>query len=61
MRAPAKKRGRRSAPAILSARLLDYVKLDGGQLAEATLPELKGLSMRGNWIPTFEQLVRYAE
>jgi len=46
---------------VWSHERLDYAKLDDGQLIEATLPELKGLSMRGNWIPTFEQLVRYAE
>jgi hypothetical protein len=40
---------------------LDYANLDDGQLTEATLPELKGLSTRGHWIPNFEQLARYAE
>ena len=46
---------------VRSHERLDYAKLDDGQLIEATLPELKGLSMRGNWIPTFEKFVRYAE
>jgi hypothetical protein len=46
---------------VWSHERLDYAKLDDGQLAEATLPELKGLSMRGNWIPNFEQLAHYAE
>ena len=46
---------------VWSHERLDYAKLDDGQLIEATLPELKGLSMRGNWIPTFEKFVRYAE
>ena len=46
---------------VWSHERLDYAKLDDGQLAEATLPELKGLSLRGNWIPNFEQLVHYAE
>jgi hypothetical protein len=46
---------------VWSHERLDYAKLDEGQLTEATLPELKGLSTRGNWIPNFEQLARYAE
>ncbi|MGC1180202.1 MAG: hypothetical protein WA884_14590 [Methyloceanibacter sp.] len=46
---------------VWSHERLDYAKLDDGQLTEATLPELKGLSTRGNWIPNFEQLARYAE
>jgi hypothetical protein len=46
---------------VWSHERLDYAKLDDGQLAEAMLPELKGLSMRGNWIPNFEQLAHYAE
>jgi hypothetical protein len=46
---------------VWSHERLDYAKLDDGQLAEAKLPELKGLSTRGNWIPNFEQLTRYAE
>ena len=46
---------------VWSHERLDYAKLDDGQLAEATLPELKGLSLRGNWIPNFEQLAHYAE
>ncbi|MGZ5862105.1 MAG: hypothetical protein ACXWKB_02295 [Methyloceanibacter sp.] len=41
---------------VWSHERLDYAKLDDGQLAEAKLPELKGLSTRGNWIPNFEQL-----
>jgi hypothetical protein len=46
---------------VWSHERLDYAKLDDGQPTEATLPELRGLSMRGNWIPNFEQLARYAE
>lgn len=46
---------------VWSHERLDYAKLDDGQLTEATLPALKGLSTRGNWIPNFEQLARYAE
>jgi hypothetical protein len=46
---------------VWSHERLDYAKLDDGRLTEATLPELKGLSTRGNWIPNFEQLAHYAE
>jgi hypothetical protein len=46
---------------VWSHERLDYAKLDDGQPTEATLPELRGLSTRGNWIPNFEQLARYAE
>jgi hypothetical protein len=46
---------------VWSHERLDYAKLDDGQLTEATLPELKGLSTRGKWIPNFEQLTRYTK
>jgi hypothetical protein len=36
---------------------LSYIHLDG-PLARATLPELRGLTTPGPWIPAFEQLVR---
>jgi hypothetical protein len=45
---------------VRSHERLDYVKLDEGRLAQATLPELKGLSISGDWIANFEELVRYA-
>ena len=40
---------------------LDYANLDDGELRRSTLPQLKGLSTRGDWIPNFEELVRYAD
>jgi hypothetical protein len=46
---------------VWSHERLDYAKLDDGELNASTLPELKGLSTRGNWIPNFEQLVRYTD
>jgi hypothetical protein len=46
---------------VWSHERLDYANLDEGELKRSTLPQLKGLSVRGDWIPTFEELVRYAE
>jgi hypothetical protein len=40
---------------------LSYANLDEGELKRSTLPQLRGLSVRGDWIPNFEELVRYAE
>jgi hypothetical protein len=40
---------------------LSYANLDDGALKRSTLPVLKGLSTRGEWIPQFEELVRYAD
>jgi hypothetical protein len=39
---------------------LYYVKLSPGALTRSTLPALRGLSIRGPWIPEFEELVRFA-
>jgi hypothetical protein len=39
---------------------LSYANLEDGELKRATLPEFKGLSTPGDWIPNFEELVRYA-
>jgi hypothetical protein len=38
---------------------LSYANLEDGELKRATLPQFKGLSTRGDWIPNFEELVRY--
>jgi hypothetical protein len=46
---------------VRSHERLDYANLDDGELKKSTLPQLKGLSVRGDWIPNFEELVRYAE
>jgi hypothetical protein len=40
---------------------LDYANLDDGELRRSTLPQLRGLSTRGDWIPNFEELVRYTD
>jgi len=40
---------------------LDYANLDEGELKRSTLPQLKGLAVRGEWIPNFEELVLYTE
>jgi hypothetical protein len=40
---------------------LNYADLSGGELVRSTLPALAGLSVRGAWIPHFEELVRFTE
>jgi hypothetical protein len=40
---------------------LDYANLDDGALTRSTLPQLRGLATRGDWLPNFEELVRYTE
>jgi hypothetical protein len=45
---------------VRSHERLSYANLDDGELHRASLPGLKGLSTRGNWIPNFEELVHYA-
>jgi hypothetical protein len=39
---------------------LSYANLEDGELKRATLPQLKGLATRGDWIPNFEELIAYA-
>ncbi len=46
---------------VRSHERLDYANLDEGDVKRSTLPQLKGLSVRGEWIPNFEELVRYTE
>ncbi len=46
---------------IYSNERLDYVNFDDGEMHHSTLPQLAGLSMRGDWIPDFEELVRYTD
>ena len=46
---------------VWSHERLDYAKLSEGKLAQATIPELKGLATRGRWIPDFEELIAYVE
>jgi hypothetical protein len=40
---------------------LDYANLSEGEIAWSKIPALAGLSVRGPWIPQFEELVRYTE
>jgi len=44
---------------VWSHERLDYANLDDGILTRSTLPQLKGLSVRGDWLPAFEELVSY--
>ncbi len=46
---------------VRSHERLDYANLDEGELRRSSLPQLKGLSIRGDWIPNFEELVRYSD
>jgi MFS family permease len=46
---------------VRSHERLDYANLTDGEMNRSTLPPLKGLSVRGDWIPNFEELVRYSE
>jgi len=45
---------------VRSHERLSYANLDDGELHRSTLPRLKGLATRGDWIPSFEELVHYA-
>jgi hypothetical protein len=45
----------------LSHERLDYADLSGDTLVRSSLPALRGLGMRGNWLPDFEELVAYSE
>lgn len=44
----------------LSHERLSYVDLSGDTLVRSSLPALRGLAMRGNWLPDFEELVAYS-
>jgi len=46
---------------VWSHERLDYANLVEGALTRSSLPQLKGLSTRGEWIPNFEELVRYTD
>ncbi len=45
---------------MASEERLSYSKLFDGPLVHATLPQLKGMAVRGPYLPAFEQLVRFA-
>jgi hypothetical protein len=46
---------------VYSNERLDYVNFEDGEMHHSTLSQLTGLSMRGDWIPDFEELVRYTD
>ena len=46
---------------VASHERLNYADLSTGEMARSTLPALAGLSMRGPWIPQFEELVRFTD
>ncbi len=46
---------------VRSHERLDYANLTDGEMKRSTLPQLNGLSVRGPWLPDFEELVRYSE
>ena len=46
---------------VYSNERLDYVDFEDGDMAYSTLPQLQGLSMRGDFIPGFDELVKYTD
>jgi hypothetical protein len=46
---------------VYAGERLDYVSFDDGDMAHSRLPQLSGLSMRGTYIPDFEELVEYTD
>ena len=46
---------------IYSHERLDYANLDEGALTKSALPALQGMRTRGDWLPNFEELVKYTE
>jgi hypothetical protein len=44
----------------LSHERLDYVDLSGETFTHSSLPALRGVAMRGDWLPSFEELVAYS-
>jgi len=40
---------------------LEYADLSEGNLVRSQLPPLRGLSVRGSWLPDFEELVHYTD
>ncbi|HYL64739.1 MAG TPA: hypothetical protein VE077_19160 [Candidatus Methylomirabilis sp.] len=46
---------------VASHERLNYADISSGEMARSTLPALAGLSMRGPWIPQFEELVRFTD
>ena len=46
---------------VASHERLNYADLSTGDIARSTLPALAGLSVRGPWIPQFEELVHFTD
>ncbi len=46
---------------VSSHERLDYAKLSEGAIARSSLPALQGLSIRGEWLPQFEELLRFSK
>ncbi len=46
---------------VASHERLDYADLSSGEITRSALPALAGLSMRGPWIPQFEELIRFTD
>jgi hypothetical protein len=46
---------------VASHERLNYADVSTGEMARSTLPALAGLSMRGPWIPQFEELIRFTD
>ena len=46
---------------VYSHERLDYADLSQGPLVRSNLPALKGLSVRGQWLPQFEELLRFSK
>ncbi|MBZ5627334.1 MAG: hypothetical protein LAO06_00535 [Acidobacteriia bacterium] len=46
---------------VWSHERLDYASVSDGQPQHSTLPALRGLTVRGAWLPQFDELVAYAK
>jgi hypothetical protein len=46
---------------VASHKRLNYADVSTGEMTRSSLPALAGLSMRGPWIPQFEELVRFTD
>ena len=44
---------------VYSNERLDYVDFEDGDMQHSTLPQLAGLSIRGDYLPDYEELIRY--
>jgi hypothetical protein len=44
---------------VCSNERLDYIDFEDGEMQHSSLPQLAGLSIRGSYLPDFEELVKY--